>query len=236
MILESAIAAEVASYFTRERFDVLQEVEVAFQIRRDQNLGSGRVDLVPIRDNLLGICEVKRELSVALLLQASKWRPMADRIWIAFPGVQPSEVRDEGIRIALDFYGFGVLEVCDDGVHSRGEPRVIHRVSDALLNSLSPEHRTHAQAGGNRGGQFTSFKGTCEALAAFVAANPASKLEEAVACIKHHYRDRKTAVAALDKAIGKGLVPNVYPGRKGRLYSTEEEARPKRLGPIGGST
>jgi hypothetical protein len=70
-----------------------------------------------------------------------------------------------------------------EAIYERVTPRWHKRASDALAGTLLPEHKTHAEPGSNRGGQFTPRKRTWEALAKYVLENPGCKLPEAVEAI-----------------------------------------------------
>jgi len=220
MITEAALAAQVVSWLEGCGHDVYQEVSVGGA------LVGRRADIVSVQPGgVVTVVECKVHLSFDLLEQARAWTRHANMIWLAIPWAEMTNGRREAIRVVRTFYGFGLLEV-ERGIVERVAP--IHRArhTDDLLNSLRDEHKTHAKAGTNRGGHVTTFAMTAEALAAFVAANPASSLREAFAGgVAHHYRTDDQAEERLEKAIKQGLIEGVHMGWKRRLWSTAEDAK-----------
>ena len=221
MISEADIAAQVRTFLDENGWETYAEVQFA------HGLGTfeGRADLVATRldttetEPHLSVVECKRELSFELFAQAARWQPFAHHVWIAFPYAKPSDGRREAFHIARDYYGFGILELQDrSGVVVRGHGNPNGNVCDHLLRSLRPEHKTYAAPGTNRGGQWSSFKETCGHLATHVAGNPGVKLEDAVVAIRHHYRNKASAVSSLRKEIKKGHVPDVFFGWRQGLY------------------
>jgi hypothetical protein len=217
VILEAALAAQVVAAREAAGFDVYAEV----RLDRD----GPRADVVERLDDLLDVIECKRELSLELLAQADRWRPYANRVFIAIPSARRSLGRDEGLRLCRSHYGFGVLDVGDGGVVETMAAVCRERVSDDLLARLRPEHKTHVAAGSSGGACFTEFRATADALAAFVDRHPGCTLTEAVAAIPHHYRSRATAEERLAKMIRKDGIPGVFTGWRKRLWATAEEAR-----------
>jgi hypothetical protein len=234
MISEAALAAAVVAYLEADGWTAYQEVSLDYKLRGASVVGDGRVDIVVTRDGQLGVVECKGGLTFALLAQAKRWIPYAHMVWIAVPFARDSEGRREAFSIARE-HGFGILVVHDTEIRPRGSPTVRMSINDALLRSLRDGHKTSAEAGSNRGGQFTSFKETCEALRRYVTLNPGCKLAEAIAGIKHHYGSKASAESSIRKMMRKGLVPGVYVGWKQGLFSSEEEARTG-VARIGGET
>jgi hypothetical protein len=224
MITEAALAHEVRVYLETDGWTTFQEVSLDWKKRGASPVGDGRADVVATRDGQIGVVECKGGPTFHLLAQARRWIPYANMVWIAVPYARMSEGRQEAFSIARE-HGFGILVVHDTEIRPRGSPVVRVHIDDALLVSLREGHKTHAAAGTNGGGQFTSFKETGAALAAYVAEHPACKLSEAVGAIKHHYANKASAEAALRKMIKRGLVPGAHFGWKQGLYSTEEQAR-----------
>lgn len=226
MISEVALAAAGKAWLEADGWEVFHEVALEWQLRsrHEHTVGSGRADHAAIRRNQLGVVEYKTELSFALFAQAARWLDYAHIVWIGVPYAKETEGRHEAFQIASRHYGFGVLEIGDEGVELRRPPRIRTDIDPALLVSLRPEHKTHAKAGTNRGGQFSTYKATCEGLARFVAANDLCTLDEALEVVPHHYRSKTTAHAELTKAIRKGRVPGVSFGWRQRLRSIDANA------------
>jgi hypothetical protein len=218
---EAMLAAEVIGWLEREGWDTFSEVT--------SPSGQERADIVAVRtlpsgEKNVAVVECKRELTFDLLAQAKKWRPHAHFIWIAVPKARHSAGRAEAFKIARDYCLLGVLEVDGGEVVVRAAPSPNPNVLETLRLSLSPEHKNHAKAGSSGGGQFTSWKATCQRLAAFVAEHEGCTITEAVDGITHHYRSRASAVSSLDHWIHKDRVPGVVVGWKRRLWTTVEAA------------
>ena len=223
MISEATLAASAAEWLRAEGWETYFEVSLEWKLRGAHPIGDARADIVGTRDWRFGgrrvaVVECKAQLSFELFAQARRWLPYADCVWMAVPYAKRSEGRDEAFRLAREC-GLGVLELSDpDIVRERAQPTLEHiRSSGALLDSLCPEHKTHAQPGTNRGGQWTSFKRTADAIAAFVKANPACTIAEACAAVEHHYRSKQSAIASITKAVKKGLIPGVETTIRQRL-------------------
>ena len=220
--IEAAIGAAVSEWFRSKQAVVYEEVI------DPRPSCTERADLVAVETlpgferTLVHIVECKAELSFELLAQARHWSlNRFGCVWLAVPKLHRSSVgRAEAIRIAHAILGFGVL-VVDREVSVEGRPANLHPPEDRrLLDSLRPEHQTHAKAGSPSGGHFTSFKASCQALSAYVKENDGCRLEDAVKTISHHYRSTASAVSSLHHWVREGKVDGVYPGWKGRLYNT----------------
>jgi hypothetical protein len=213
---ERVIAAAVADYFERAHADVYQEV--ISPIQGDTR----RADLVAVDGPIVHIVESKPELSFDLLAQARYWSLLQfGVVWIAVPKLyRRSEARDEAVRVARSFYGFGVF-VVDDVAQPICPPQVVAPPVDrSLVDSLRPEQKTYAKAGSPSGGHFTSFKASCEALAKYVADNDGCKIEDAVKSILHHYASNQSAAKALFHWAREGKIAGVHIGWKRRLYNS----------------
>jgi len=242
MLTEAIVAAAASSWLKEQGWTVYSEVSLDRHLRENHPLGDARADSVGTRGQQTCVVESKLSISWELLAQAKRWLPYADRVWICVPNATFTDGRREALDVARNYYGLGVLEYGDAGVVERIQPRAHRRQDDALLVSLDPGHQTHAAPGTNEGGQFTEFARTKDRLAEYVRANPppnSPKLEEALAAIGHHYRDRATAVREMRKQIRAGRVPGVKFGWKQRLEPDERrdadvpqsEASCKEMGP-----
>lgn len=225
MITEASLAAAVDAHLAAQGWEIFHEVTLEYQLRRRTPIGDGRADNVLTRGNRLAVNEIKVHLSFELFEQAERWLEYAHGVWITVPYASPDRGRLTAFRIARVFLGIGVFVVGDSGVRELHPPRWRDSISPELLQSLRPEHKTHALAGTNEGGQWTSTKETFAALAAYVAANKGCKLEEALAHIQHHYLNRKSAEASLRRHLRREAIPGVYSGWRKGLYPTREEAR-----------
>ena len=220
--IEAAIGAAVSEWFGGRGGEVYEEVVSPIPGHTE------RADLVVVAKaaavDIVHIVECKTELSFALLRQARPWARFGC-VWVAVPKLRrvvqwARDGRLEAQRVALEFYGFGVLLVDQDVEVWCRPPALLPPEDRRLLDSLRPEHQTHAKAGSSGGGHFTSFKASCQALSAYVKENDGCRLEDAVKAISHHYRSTASAVSSLHHWVREGKVDGVYPGWKGRLYNT----------------
>jgi hypothetical protein len=203
---EQSIAAIIVAYLEHLNADVYQEVQVS----------GGVADIVARVGVELWIVEVKTSLSLSLVAQAMDRRRLAHRVFVAAPHTRT--LRE--ILPILEAVGIGMFEVtpgCDAGAMSTA-PRVRERLRSqrwnnrpvALAKDLSPEHKTHAKAGAvGGGGRWTPFRGTCEALARVVAAEPGITLKAAIAKTKHHYSSNSSAIGSLAHWCENGKVDGV---------------------------
>jgi hypothetical protein len=226
MISEADLAAETAKHFEERGWTCHYEVQLSPELRPSYpQVGDGRADIVVTNDKHIGVIECKLGLGLEVFSQARRWFGLANCIWIAIREGEMTDARREGIAICRDWYKAGLVELTSRGMNELCLPAVRTVDSTALYDSLRPEHRTHARPGTNRGGQFTEWRGTAEALAAYVAVVSGCKLSEAVREIKHHYHSDSVAETFLEKAIRKGEIHGVFWGRRQRLFSTEEDAK-----------
>lgn len=216
---ERVLAAAVVDYFQAQKADVYQEVT--------SPVGNERADVVAVLGDAVHIVECKLELSFELLAQAHYWSlHRFGTVWLAIPKLHRRSLgRDEAVRVSRAFYGFGVFVVDDEARPISATDSIFAPPGDRrLLESLRPEHKTHAPAGSSGGGQFTSFRATCNALSVYVQENDGCRMEEAVRAIDHHYRSSASAVSSLWHWVREGKVANVHIGWRGRLYNSLESA------------
>jgi hypothetical protein len=222
VISEADLARDVCLWLRDEGWEIFHEVALDWKLRGKHAIGDARADIVAKRDGELAVVEVKRDLSFELMAQGERWLPFANMVWIAVPRAQRSAGRDLAFRV-VGKLRLGLIEIDDTRIIARVGPHVRdHLESDALIDSLRPEHKTAAASGTSGGGQWSSFKETCAALKSFVEKHPGSKIEEAVGQIRHHYSSNASASASLRKAIRNEQVPGVFPGWKKGLYPTPQ--------------
>jgi hypothetical protein len=213
---ETELAAEVVAHLERADWDVFGEVTVST---------GRRVDIVAKSKTIAPmvlVVETKLQLSWDLLLQAVRWKPYADTVYVAVPWAPESDVRRFTLDSCRKYFKVGVIEVGGEKPIVIHDAPVLARLDDELLHAIRPEHKTFAKPGSPGGsGHFTAFGGTEQALVAYVADNPQCKLSEAVAAIKHHYRSNDIAEKALEKAIKKGQIAGVkWMGWRSRIEAT----------------
>lgn len=223
---EAKLAAIVVSWLQRDGWQVWQEVD-------------GQYDILAQCGPRLWAIETKLHLGVKVLAQALRRRQDAHWASVAVP--RPSGHRDYDVEHLLErtaaMHGIGILQVTGPngmrgalgGVDVRLAPVMTHRKSWPAVAKLRKRLETVPQdavdAGTNRGGYWTPWKGTAERTQRFVRANPGCTLRELVDGIEHHYQRDSTARARLGELAEKGVIGGVRVEREGkriRLYPAEE--------------
>lgn len=229
---EADLASRVVRWLEDAGWDVYQEITFGGGV-----IGDGRADIVAVRGDELWAIECKKALSFDLMAQTERWKPYSSRASMAVLAgprmFRPSEGRQLARRLVASL-GLGLLEVrslwpIEEGripaVEEKVEAAYREGYSPRLRNLLRPEHKTHAQAGGNRGGHFTKFRATCEAVARFAAENPGKTLKETLMAVDHHYMTLRSATSSIGKWIARGRIRGVElrAGEDGimRVYPTE---------------
>lgn len=203
---EADMAAGVVKWLEADGFTVYQEVD-------PDGRGGVRADIVAVRDSRITVVEAKKQLSWELLSQASHWQTFANRVYVAVPDAKQREGRAMAFRCCA-LLGLGVLEVTalwpvEEGhrppVKEKVEPEYRSSINPTLLHSLQPEHQTHAKAGTNAGGQWSRFRQTCAAVAAFAREHPGDTLRACLSLVDHHYSSIASGIQSLAKWSDKGL-------------------------------
>ena len=219
---ETELARVVVRYMRDHGWEVWQEVD-------------GFYDLLGTKNGQLWGIETKLHFGTAVLAQA--WRRGASLHWVsvAVPaGPKDKLQRSFLLKVARD-NGIGVLRVQDPyaygskaSVTERVPPKLKRaRGADRLLARLGAIPQDYAEAGTNRGGYWTSFKGTCERVVAFVGSHPGCTVKEVVETVPTHYASKASARARLTlmcesgvvdvRAVRDGTVLRLYPAVMGIL-------------------
>lgn len=222
-VSEAEMAASVVVWLEEQGFDVYQEVEH----------WSGVADIIGVKGAEVWAVECKLTLSFASLAQALSWKHTADRVFMAVPDYQWTMEYNSGGFPEGWQTGFRCMQNDGIGLILAGSkhPHQVKVKHDATLNktvpghrnkligSLRPQHKTFAKAGSPTGRRFTPFKGTCEALVAFVKERGgACTLKEASVGIKHHYRTPGSFISCMRKLIGeKEAVPGLLIDEAGNV-------------------
>jgi hypothetical protein len=93
-----------------------------------------------------------------------------------------------------------------------------------IRDSLRPEHKTFAMAGGQGGRHWSQFRETCDGLRRYVSAHPGASIREIIDNITHHYGRAESARASLLHWASKGVIDGVVTERAGgkiRFYPRE---------------
>lgn len=210
---EVELAGHVIAWLQDQNWTVYQEVEFRGSV----------ADIVATQGQLITVVEAKRSYGFAVLEQAVHWLRFANYVWVSVWDLRRRRGRrhrgaDFG-RMVAEKFGIGVLNVEPDGVTREAVSPEFRRKlarSPILRDALREEHRTAAQAGTNRGGRYTPFRATCDALKSVVLESPGIQLKDAIGQIEHHYMSPKSARSSLVHWIQKGKVRGVRLERDGR--------------------
>lgn len=217
---EKDLAALVVASLQEQRWDVYQEVRLYW--------GSPIADIVATRGPLLWVIECKKTFGLDVLEQATHWTRYAHHVSVATPSPKERQVSTFKVQL-LQALGIGQLHVIESymgysGVSENVPPALHRRIHFKLRDVLRDEHKTLVAAGGNRGGYYTPFKGTCEEIRRYVARHPGTTLAETLKNIPHHYSSINSGKAALSHLIQGGKVPGLRLERQGKglfLYVKE---------------
>lgn len=184
------------------------------KIYQEVQCSGGVADIVVDCGGVSWVIETKQTLGLSVLAQANVrirncvahrvsaacWHSNSRERWFA-----EKVARDHGIGVLTAHKGGSVREDVPPALHRiRRHPRL-----KDILKSCRDEHLTFCEAGGNRGGYWTPFKATCEALREEIRKAPGICMKDAVARIKHHYGSNSTARSSLALWIREGKVPGV---------------------------
>lgn len=194
---EAELAALVVQWLMADGWEVFQEV----------HCGGSTCDIVGRRSGVLWAIECKLSLNLQVLSQATNWRWKAHLASVAVPHGPTTWAAD---NIAREL-GIGIISLQPEGhvVNSGNAKGTFRRPVQSIAKHLHEQQKTLVGAGGNRGGFYTPFKGTCQELLRVVKAQPGITLKAAIAGIKHHYSSDKSAVACIGKLAKGGIVPGI---------------------------
>ncbi len=219
---EKELAAKIIGYLKHDDWEVYQEVPFK----------GDAADIVVTKNNLVGVIETKRGLDLSVLEQCHRWLPHANFVWAGVWSAKRGGSRYA--KMVAKTYGYGILEASPNvydhiqsaEVHERLQPEFRRKVSCELQKVLRPEMMSgqYGEAGTNRGGRYTPFKETCNALSEVVRATPGISLKAAIEAIKrHHYCSNAAARVNLKKYIENGVIKDLkFKSESGKLllYAT----------------
>ena len=228
---EPDLAAKVVKFYEANGYEVSQEVQLV--------QGGPRADIVAKHreSGVLHVVECKLTLSFDLIAQALHWIPYASKVYVAVPKAKASPGRNAAwnalVALSLGAYEVESLWPVDEG----RRPAVVEVVqapdgstrNPALQRALQPGHQTHAKAGTNRGGHYTRYVQTIEALTAFVAAHPGDSLRACLSQCDHHWSSIAAGIQRLTElsTLGKLQGLRLWTDDEGvvRVTCIESEAR-----------
>jgi hypothetical protein len=222
---EQQLAAGVVSWLESRGWDVYQEVEGA----------GGRADIVALLGRLCWVIECKLLLGWDVCEQALYHRPGAHMISVATPARRRSmfahkilETLGIGhIEVESAWMGYGDKDRNLFNVAERIRPQLHRHLVESrdMRTKVHPEHKTHAAAGSNIGGQVTAFKLTAYAVRDYVKEHPGATFKEVLDQVETHYASKGSARAHLSYWIERGKVKGLRlerTGRKMKLFPAED--------------
>jgi hypothetical protein len=209
---EADLGRGLAQWLTGDRWEVFQEVQLSSYGKR--------ADIVARRAGCLWVIECKQTLTLAVMEQATAWRGWAHHVSIATWQAQ----RGSGdgrmfAREVCEWKGIGLITMSKPNnvgvsywpnVNEVVHPRLwrvnghIHPPHKMLDDRLCEEHKTFAQAGNNRSQYWSPFQQTCRLLTEVVQREPGITMKDAMAKIRHHYSDDKSARSSIGKWMEQG--------------------------------
>ena len=200
---EQALAAHVVAWLAAQHWDVYEEVKI-------QRRGSSRVaDIVAVRGPVVWVIECKRSFNLQVIAQAGEWG--ATRRSVAVPAC-PREGKGRTsplrafARSVCGKFDVGVLEVGRHGHVYEALPapilRANRRESQRVRSALHEGQKRCAKAGSARGGHWTPYRETMNAVRLVLGNRPGLTLEEILRHLKtHHYRTDASALKSLGTAL-----------------------------------
>jgi len=210
---EVDIAKRVIRWLMVQNWEVYQEIQFQY---------AGNIaDIVAVQNKKIWILEVKKSFSLNLLEQAMNWQPYAHWVSIAVPYPNTS-YRNTSIKHRfLQWQGIGMLYVKRDDspysdlVDEQVEPKINRKaLTHYLLDILTDEHKTYAEAGNSEGRRYTPFQSTSRAVVRAVKLRPGITLKELLEEeITTHYHSPASARHSIVHAIDAGWIKGVMVNR-----------------------
>lgn len=224
---ETDIAKPLIRWLAAQGWEVYQEVQIE---------AYGRVaDVVAVRRKIVWALEMKKSLTAALVEQAYHWVWLAHYVSVVTPS---SYRRAPGRAVLLDYMktqGIGWVKArlgsYDSGryfdvVHEEQNAR-LHRKARAsrILDALTEEHKTFAEAGNNDGKRWTPFQETAKQVRKYVKRFPGTDLKQLVENVAHHYSTAASFKCNIPKYVEANVIEGVRIEREGRkLHFYPDEA------------
>lgn len=212
---EEVLAAKVITWLEADGWDVYQEV-------RPYPTYPRAIDIVAVKPNNVWAIECKTSLNLEVMAQAKDAQIYANTVSIAVPSAKRSDGRTFAVDV-LTYFGIGCIFVNlkMDQIRVKLSPRP--RPGERLRKVLCPEHKTHAKAGSRKGGQWTPFKATAEAIAEYVLQHPeGTTLKALEAAVKHHYKSKASFMRSIPRLVSKGVVKGVRLGPNEIFFPTNK--------------
>lgn len=212
---EADLARRVVAWLENQHWDVYQEV----QPRRL----SHTADIVAVQNRIVWVIECKTSFGLSVIAQAHRWSWLAHYVSVAVP----APTRNTGGEYAMAGlivrgFGIGHLSISEYGdwasVDEQVKPRLARTAStDYILESLTPEHKTFAEAGNNKSQRWSPFQQTCRSVRQAVELRPGISMKDLIGTVETHYHSTSTARSCLKHWIEAGKVAGVRMERDGRF-------------------
>lgn len=221
---ESDLLRKVIPEFEARGWEVYQEIAMG------NTSACGVADLVLVCDGRVMILEGKTSLGLSVLAQADRWRSCANWVGIVVPdpardarGYRRQSIGREFAYKIAEERGIGIWSPGNQNWHAK--PSLNRRADTEWLQELTPEMKNCAEAGTDRGGYWTPFKGTCDNVVRYIRKHPGCTLREVIEKISHHYASDSSARSCISSFLRTDrLRPRMFPGVR-----LEYEGRTMRL-------
>jgi hypothetical protein len=208
-ISEAEYAQTVIEHFEAAGYEVFKEVA---------GPGKIRADIYCKRGNETIAIEVKTSLNLKVIDQAYRWRPYANKVYIAIPYQKYLHYKIAA-QICED-YGFGILSIYKESRH--GIKDLLVEKLGAKVNVSPKEPMLHEDQkdseAGTKGSYVTPFKITCKTLIQLIRDKGPMPLKTATTMIQHHYKNDSSANQSLRKMIVWGVIDELELFKEGRAY------------------
>lgn len=219
-IKEVDVAKSVVLWLKEYNWTVYQEVKIPHF--------SKVADIIAVQNNIVWVIETKTTLGLKVIAQADCWRFKANYLSVATPSNRDTDIRNL-IDDFLLWRGIGRLNVNHNfinadanDVYESSRPKLNRKVNvKSILDNLTEEHKTYAEAGNNKGSYYSPFKNTCRNVIQEVGINPGILLGDLIKKIKHHYYTPESAKSSILEWTRQGIIKGVNVkiiDRKYRFY------------------
>lgn len=207
---EQNLAERVVRWLINDDWDVYQEV-------RPNPQNSWAIDIVAVKCSVSWAVECKTSFSLEVIAQAIDDVSVAGQVSVAVPGCSNKKRgfahTSSGRRLAkkiLREHGIGLIEIFPTTIRETLKPSSVLNMKELLTSVIKPEHKTHAKAGSNHGGQFTPFRQTSNAITNYIKDHPEGVTIDSLSKnIKHHYTSRASFKFSIAKMIKKQVIKHV---------------------------
>jgi len=207
------------------KFDI-SEVEVGRAIK-DANLfkgmemaeevgigGSGSCDLVYFNDGEVIAIELKKQLNIKVIAQATRWLDTATRVYVACPCTLNNDARQVLRALGIGYIMVGEYQgILDDTPQRFARIALKAEPLPGDLDFWLPELRhmdKKLEAGTQAGSRSTSFSRFIARAKEYVQANPGATLKDIALNVQNHYSSYHSCISALRKYALVGTIEKFW--------------------------